>query len=185
MRQRRTILAAVAAGAVLLVLGRAFAHVYTEFAWYSALGATSLWREWLADTVILHTVAFVTAGAFALANFSAVRHSILSLVLPRRLANVEFAEAVPPRRLDWAAIVLALLVGLAATAAVPPWTSLAMVRARLGIALVPRLGRQPLGPDLVAVAARRPVPTREIVALHRRSMADSPAVRAVVDRLSA
>lgn len=120
----------MAAGAVLLVLGRAFAHVYTEFAWYSALGATSLWREWLADTVILHTVAFVTAGAFALANFSAVRHSILSLVLPRRLANVEFAEAVPPRRLDWAAIVLALLVGLAATAAVPPWTSLAMVRAR-------------------------------------------------------
>jgi DNA-binding transcriptional LysR family regulator len=62
---------------------------------------------------------------------------------------------------------------------------LAMVRARLGIALVPRLGRQPLGADLVAVAARRPVPTREIVALHRRSMADSPAVRAVVDRLSA
>ena len=60
---------------------------------------------------------------------------------------------------------------------------LAMVRASLGIALVPRLGRQPLGPDLVAVAARQPVPTREIVALHRRSMADSPAVSAVVSRL--
>ncbi len=60
---------------------------------------------------------------------------------------------------------------------------LAMVRASLGIALVPRLGRQPLGPDLVAVAARQPVPTREIVALHRRSMADSPAVSAVVARL--
>ena len=119
----------MAAGAVLLVLGRAFAHAYTELAWYAALGASSLWREWLADTVILHTVAFVTAGAFALVNFSAVRHSILSLVLPRRLANVEFAEAVPPRRLDWAAIVLALLVGLAAATAVPPWTLLAMVRA--------------------------------------------------------
>jgi DNA-binding transcriptional LysR family regulator len=62
---------------------------------------------------------------------------------------------------------------------------LAMVRARLGIALIPRLGRQPLGPELVAVPAKKPVPTREIVALHRRSMADSPAVRAVVDRLSA
>jgi DNA-binding transcriptional LysR family regulator len=60
---------------------------------------------------------------------------------------------------------------------------LAMVRARLGIALVPRMGRQPLGPDLVAVEARQPVPTREIVALHRRSMADSPAVRAVVGAL--
>lgn len=60
---------------------------------------------------------------------------------------------------------------------------LAMVRVGLGIALVPRLGRQPLGPDLVAVRARRPVPTRDVVALHRRSMADSPAVRAVVGRL--
>jgi DNA-binding transcriptional LysR family regulator len=60
---------------------------------------------------------------------------------------------------------------------------LALVRARLGIALVPRLGRQPLGGDLVAVPARDPVPTREIVALHRRSMADSPAVAEVVGHL--
>lgn len=62
---------------------------------------------------------------------------------------------------------------------------LAMVRARLGIALVPRLGRQPLGDDLVAVGVQRPVPTRDIVALHRTSMADSPAVEAVVARLHA
>ena len=62
---------------------------------------------------------------------------------------------------------------------------LAMVRAGLGIALVPRLGRQPLGAELVAVPARAPVPTRDIVALHRRSMADSPAVGAVVAQLKA
>jgi DNA-binding transcriptional LysR family regulator len=62
---------------------------------------------------------------------------------------------------------------------------LALVRAGLGIALIPRLGRAPLGPELVAVAAHRPVPTREIKALHRRSMADSPAVRAVLDALRA
>jgi DNA-binding transcriptional LysR family regulator len=62
---------------------------------------------------------------------------------------------------------------------------LALVRARLGIALVPRLGRQPLGADLVAVPARDPVPTREVLALHRRSMADSPAVAAVVESLRA
>lgn len=130
MRLRRTILAAVAAGAVLLVLGRAFAFAYTEHVWYAALGAGSLWAEQLVDATLLHAAAFVMAGAFALANFSAVRHSILSLVLPRRLANVEFAEAVPPRRLDRAAVMLALLVGLAAAAAVPPWTALAMVRAR-------------------------------------------------------
>ena len=60
---------------------------------------------------------------------------------------------------------------------------LALVRAELGIALVPRLGRQPLGADLVAVPAHDPVPTREVIAVHRRSMADSPAVRAVLEGL--
>lgn len=60
---------------------------------------------------------------------------------------------------------------------------LALVGAGLGIALVPRLGRAPLADDVVAVAAHRPVPTREIIAVHRASMADSPAVRAVVAAL--
>jgi DNA-binding transcriptional LysR family regulator len=57
---------------------------------------------------------------------------------------------------------------------------LALVEAGLGIALVPRLGRGPLGDGLVAVHAHDPVPVREIVAVHRRSMADSPAVTAVL-----
>ena len=60
---------------------------------------------------------------------------------------------------------------------------LALARARLGIALVPRLGRQPLGDDLVAVRVHSPVPTRDIVALHRTSMDESPAIKAVVVRL--
>lgn len=60
---------------------------------------------------------------------------------------------------------------------------LALVRAGLGIALVPRLGRQPLGADLVGVPARDPEPTREVIAVHRRSMADSPSVLAVLAAL--
>ncbi|HYF74749.1 MAG TPA: LysR family transcriptional regulator, partial [Nocardioides sp.] len=60
---------------------------------------------------------------------------------------------------------------------------LALVRAGLGIALVPRLGRAPLGDELVAVPAHDPVPTREVIAVHRRSLADSPAVRAVLTGL--
>lgn len=60
---------------------------------------------------------------------------------------------------------------------------LALVRAGLGIALVPRLGRQPLV-GVVAVAARDPVPTRDVVAVHRRSMADSPTVSAVLAALA-
>jgi DNA-binding transcriptional LysR family regulator len=60
---------------------------------------------------------------------------------------------------------------------------LALVRAGLGIALIPRLGRAPLGPDLVAVLAADPVPAREIVALHRASMRDSPAIAALLAAL--
>ena len=60
---------------------------------------------------------------------------------------------------------------------------LALVRAGLGIALVPRLGRQPLGDGLVAVPAHDPEPTREVIAVHRRSMAAAPSVRAVLAAL--
>jgi DNA-binding transcriptional LysR family regulator len=60
---------------------------------------------------------------------------------------------------------------------------LALVRAGLGIALVPRLGRQDLD-GVVAVPAHDPVPTRDVVAVHRRSMAGSPAVSAVLAALA-
>lgn len=60
---------------------------------------------------------------------------------------------------------------------------LALVAAGLGVALVPRLGRAPLGPDVVAVEVADPVPTRLVDALHRRTMADSPAIAAVLAAL--
>jgi uncharacterized membrane protein (UPF0182 family) len=128
VRLRRPVLAAAAAGAALLVSGRTFAFLYTESAWYAALGAESLWREQVADTLILHFASFTSAVAFALVNFSVVRHSILSLVLPRRLGNVEFAEAVSPRQLDFAAVVLAVVVAGISATAVPSWTALVLVR---------------------------------------------------------
>jgi DNA-binding transcriptional LysR family regulator len=58
---------------------------------------------------------------------------------------------------------------------------LALVRAGLGVALIPRMGRASLGDDLVAVPVTDPEPVRLIDALHRRTMADSPAVQAVLD----
>ncbi|GAA3805862.1 LysR family transcriptional regulator [Nocardioides panacisoli] len=60
---------------------------------------------------------------------------------------------------------------------------LALVASGLGVALVPRLGRAPLGPDLAAVAVRDPEPVRIVDALHRRTMTDSPAVAAVLEAL--
>jgi DNA-binding transcriptional LysR family regulator len=61
---------------------------------------------------------------------------------------------------------------------------LALVRAGLGIALIPRLGRAPLGENLVAVAVADPVPNREIIAVHRASMSDSPAIAALLGALA-
>jgi DNA-binding transcriptional LysR family regulator len=58
---------------------------------------------------------------------------------------------------------------------------LELVRAGLGVALVPRLGRPPLHPELVAIPTVRPASTRDIAAVHRRSQADSPALQAVLD----
>lgn len=62
---------------------------------------------------------------------------------------------------------------------------LALVAAGLGVALIPRLGRAPLGPEVVAVEVADPVPNRLVDALHRRTMADSPAIHAVLEALRA
>lgn len=63
-------------------------------------------------------------------------------------------------------------------------THLSLVRAGLGISLIPRLGRSPLGDDLVAVPLSDPVPSREIIALYRMSMSGSPAIAALLAALS-
>jgi len=57
------------------------------------------------------------------------------------------------------------------------------VRVGLGVALVPRMGRPPLHPDLVAIPTARPASTRDISAVHRRSQADSPALQVVLDAI--
>ncbi|GAA1962842.1 LysR family transcriptional regulator [Agromyces allii] len=62
---------------------------------------------------------------------------------------------------------------------------LELVRAGLGVALVPRMGRPPLHADLVAIPTVRPASTRDISAVHRRSQADSPALQAVLDAVRA
>ncbi len=61
---------------------------------------------------------------------------------------------------------------------------LALVRAGLGVALIPRLGRSPLGAGLAAVPVADPVPSREIIALHHASMSDSPAIAVLLAALT-
>lgn len=61
---------------------------------------------------------------------------------------------------------------------------LALVAAGLGIALIPRLGRETLSSEVKAVEVRTPTPTREISALYRKSMESSPSIQAVLTALT-
>lgn len=62
---------------------------------------------------------------------------------------------------------------------------LELARAGLAVALIPRLGRGPLGPDLVAIPTADPASTRDVHAVHRRTQADSPALRVALDAVVA
>lgn len=61
-------------------------------------------------------------------------------------------------------------------------TQLALVAAGLGVAIIPRLGRDP-APDGVRFLAVQPMPRRQITALWRTSAEHHPAVQAVLATL--
>ena len=58
---------------------------------------------------------------------------------------------------------------------------LELARAGIAVALIPRLGRGDLGPDLVAIPTVDPASTRDVLAVHRRTQADSPALQVALD----
>ena len=71
----------------------------------------------------------VVAALFAFINLYAVRQSVVSLVLPRRLGNLEIGEEVPGRYLMGAAIALSLVLGVLLALPQQDWTSLVLARA--------------------------------------------------------
>lgn len=123
MSARRRLLLVLGAVALVLLAGRALAAAILDYRWYSALGAGAVW--WARARAIGITV-LVTGGLgslFAFANLYAVRGSVVSLVLPRRLANLEIGEEVPSRYLLAGTLVLSVLLGIALTQT--DWTPLA------------------------------------------------------------
>src|SRR5579862_5809390 len=116
MTARRWLLVGIAVLALLLLAGRAVAGLYADYLWYDALGASSLWWTRMGALGLLRGGCAVVAGLYSFANLYAVRQSVVSLVLQRQLANVEFNEEVPGRYLLGAAVVAsaALAVSLAA-----------------------------------------------------------------------
>lgn len=115
MTSRRRLVISVAAIAILLLLGRAIAAVALDYDWYAALGASAVWRARAISIVLTASVTAALGTLFAFANLLAVRGSVVSLVLPRRVANLEIGEEVPRRYLLAGTVFASLLIGAALT----------------------------------------------------------------------
>ena len=128
MSRRRWLTGGAIAVALVLLAGRVIAGLYVEHEWYESLGAVALWRAQLENTILLRTTSFVVAGAFAFANLWAVRSSVVHLVLPRRVGNIDFGEQVPPRYLFVAALLLSAVIGAMLAIVQQDWLALATLR---------------------------------------------------------
>jgi uncharacterized membrane protein (UPF0182 family) len=115
MSPRRRLFAGAAVVAVLLLAGRAVAAAALDYDWYQALGAAPVWRARGLSILITATVTGSVGTLFAFINLYAVRGSVVSLVLPRRVANLEIGEEVPPRYLLAGTLFVSLLLGAALT----------------------------------------------------------------------
>ena len=125
---RRRLLIGVVIAAVLLVGGRALSALFADYTWYGAMGAGPLWSERAGDMLLIYGIGWAVAVLLSFVNLSALGRSIGSLTLPRRLANVEFGEAVPRKYLDRFAVILSIAIAAALTPALPNWTLLALAR---------------------------------------------------------
>ena len=117
MTTRRWLAASVIAVAVLLLVGRVAANLYSSYAWYDALGATAVWRAKIGTMTVLRIAAWIAASLFALGHLFTVRQSIVSLVVQRQIGGVEIPESVHGRYLTWAVIALSVLMAVCSTVA--------------------------------------------------------------------
>ena len=115
MSSRRRLVVGVAVVAILLLLGRGLAASMLDYEWYAAIGASAIWRARAVSMLIAGSVTAMLGTLFAFGNLLAVRGSVVSLVLPRRVANLEIGEEVPPRYLLAGTIFLSVLLGAALT----------------------------------------------------------------------
>ena len=92
------------------------------------MNASALWNERFVDILVIYSIGAGLSFGIALANLTTLARSIGALTLPRRLANVEFGEAVPRRYLDRFAIGLSLGIAAMMLPLLPSWTSLALLR---------------------------------------------------------
>ncbi|MFI5245268.1 MAG: UPF0182 family protein [Gemmatimonadales bacterium] len=131
MKRRSWVLVSLAGLALLMLAGRLVAGIYAEWSWYAAAGALPLYRTKLAYQSGLLGGTAIAGFVLALANLYAVRSSIVSLVLPRRLGGMEFGEAVPGRRLTAVVFAISAVLAILLSLQQDDWTILALARAGL------------------------------------------------------
>ena len=79
---------AVGTLAILLLAGRVLSAWYVDYQWFAIQGATRLWWIRAIDLALLRGTVFAIVALFAFANLFAVRRSIRSLRLPRRIGRI-------------------------------------------------------------------------------------------------
>jgi len=127
---RRWLLATLIGGAVALLIARGLAEVYTDYLWYAAMGAAEVWRAKFWSLILMRSVCAVVATLFVFANLFAVRQSVVSLVLPRRLGNIDIGEEVPREQLTYTAAVASVIIGVLLAWSRSDWSS--FLAARVG-----------------------------------------------------
>ena len=128
MTTRRWLLVTVTTLALLVIAGRAVAGVYAEWAWYAAMRALPVYESKLAHELLLRGGAALGGFLLSFANLYAVRRSIVSLVLPRRLGNIDFGEEVPGRRLTGLVVIIAIVIASVLALSQDDWAGLALAR---------------------------------------------------------
>jgi uncharacterized protein len=131
MTSRRGGAIVLIAAAIALLAAREASQFYADYRWYRALGALSLWDARFIALLTLRGVGGLAIGLFAFANFYAVRQSVVSLVLPRRIANFDFGEEVSSRALTGVAVALAIVVAVALAMSLDDWTG--FLQSRIGV----------------------------------------------------
>ncbi len=129
MTSRRWLVFALAGGALTLLAARAVSQFYAGYRWYRALDALPLWEARFTALLVLRAAGGLAVGLFAFANFYAVRQSVVSLVLPRRVGNLDIGEEVSHRSLTGMTVVVALVVTLPLAFALQDWTGFLLARA--------------------------------------------------------
>lgn len=131
MAGRRWLFIVVAGAAIALLVGRVVAEIYTEYLWYASLGAADVWGAKYETLFALRLMCSTAATIFVFANLYAVRQSVVSLVLPRRVGNLDIGEEVPRRQLTWIAAALSLVIGVALAWTRNDWSG--FLAARIGL----------------------------------------------------